>query len=69
MSQADFATRENIANLLINRVKLYPGKAVVEGIIPVVPDVLSFAQHVAMESKRQIVFVFEFSIYDKQLVR
>jgi site-specific DNA recombinase len=43
MARADFATRHKIANLLINRVKLYPDKAVVEGIVPVVPDVLSSA--------------------------
>ncbi|MCL5429659.1 MAG: recombinase family protein [Chloroflexi bacterium] len=43
MSKADFATRESIANLIINRVMLYPKKAVVEGIVPVVPDVLSSA--------------------------
>ena len=45
MGQADFAARKNIANLLINRVKLYPDKAIVEGVVPVVPDVLSSAQH------------------------
>jgi site-specific DNA recombinase len=45
MARADFATRESIANLIINRVKLYPEKAVVEGIVPVVPDVLNSAQH------------------------
>ncbi len=43
MSKADFATRESIANLIINRVKLYPNKAIIEGIVPVVPDVLSSA--------------------------
>ncbi|MEX1248633.1 MAG: recombinase zinc beta ribbon domain-containing protein [Anaerolineales bacterium] len=43
MSQATFATRESIANLLINRVKLYPNTVVVEGIVPVVPDMLSAA--------------------------
>jgi site-specific DNA recombinase len=47
MSQADFATRESIANLVINRVKLYPDKAVVEGIVPVLPDVLSSAHRCA----------------------
>jgi site-specific DNA recombinase len=35
MSKADFVTRAKIANLLINRVKLYPDRAVVEGNIPV----------------------------------
>ena len=35
MSKADFTTKAKIANLLINRVKLYPYRAVVEGNIPV----------------------------------
>lgn len=34
MSEADASSKQTIANLLINRVKLYPNKAVVEGIIP-----------------------------------
>ena len=47
MSKADAATRQTIANLLINRVKLFPTKAVVEGIIPTYPDALVPAQHAA----------------------
>ncbi len=47
MARADFSTRESIANLIINRVKLYPDKAVVEGIVPIVPDVLSSAHRSA----------------------
>ena len=47
MSKADFATRESIANLIINRVKLNPNKAIIEGIVPVVPDVLSSAHRSA----------------------
>lgn len=39
MKKADKQTKEKLANLLINRVKLFPDKAVVEGIIPV--DALS----------------------------
>jgi hypothetical protein len=35
MANADFATREKLVNLLVNSVKLFPSKAVVEGIIPV----------------------------------
>lgn len=35
MRKADNPTKEKLANLLINRVKLFPDKAVVEGIIPV----------------------------------
>ena len=45
MDKADFKTKEKIANLLINRVMLYPDKAVVEGIIPVGPYALSSATH------------------------
>lgn len=35
MHKADKQTKVKIANLLINRVKLFPDKAVVEGIVPV----------------------------------
>ena len=47
MSKADASTKQTIANLLINRVKLYPTKAVVEGTIPTHPDVLVPSQHTA----------------------
>jgi len=43
MANADHQTREKLANLLINRVVLYPDKARVEGNIPIVNDVLSSA--------------------------
>lgn len=45
MSKADAATKQTIANLLINRVKLYPNKAVVEGIIPLDRDALVPSKH------------------------
>jgi hypothetical protein len=35
MVKADFPTREKLVNILVNSVKLFPSKAVVEGIIPV----------------------------------
>jgi hypothetical protein len=42
IAKADFATKEKLANLLINSVTLYPKKAVVEGNIPVIQtDVLN----------------------------
>jgi len=42
MAKANFATKEKLANLLINSVTLYPKKAVVEGNIPVIQtDVLN----------------------------
>ena len=34
MRKADVSTKRTIADLLINRVKLYPERAIVEGIIP-----------------------------------
>jgi len=40
MNNAGIATKQTIANLLINRVKLYPNKAVVEGTVPLHPDAL-----------------------------
>ncbi len=45
MSKADASTKQTIANLLINRVKLYPQKAVVEGIIPLDRDALIPSKH------------------------
>src|SRR5690606_2457123 len=45
MSKADASTKQTIANLLINRVKLYPTKAVVEGIIPLDTDALVPSKH------------------------
>ncbi len=45
MSKADASTKQTISNLLINRVKLYPTKAVVEGIIPLDPYALVPTQH------------------------
>jgi hypothetical protein len=50
--------RETIANLIINRVKLYPDKAVVEGIVPVVPDVLSSAHRRAQLNQSKHSFPF-----------
>jgi len=46
MANADFATREKLVKLLINSVKLYPNKAIVEGIIPVASiDALITSNH------------------------
>ena len=45
MSKADPSTKQTIANLLINRVKLFPTKAVVEGIIPLDNYALIPAKH------------------------
>ncbi len=47
MSKADAATKQTIANLLINRVKLFPEKAVVEGIIPLDNYALVPSKHAA----------------------
>lgn len=41
MYKADFVTKEKIANLLINRVKLFPEKAIIEGVIPIDKDALN----------------------------
>lgn len=47
MSKADASTKQTIANLLINRVKLYPAKALVEGVIPLDRYALNPSKHAA----------------------
>jgi site-specific DNA recombinase len=54
MAKADFATREKLVNLLVNSVKLYPNKAIVEGIIPVSSfDALVPSNHNSMGIKNR----------------
>ena len=46
MANADFDTREKIANLLINSVDLHSDRAIIKGNIPVTQiDVLSRSHH------------------------
>ena len=45
MSKAEASTKQTIANLLINRVKLYPNKAIIEGIIPLDKYALTPSKH------------------------
>ncbi len=57
MEKADFQTREKIANLLINRVALYPDKARVEGNIPFHPDALVPSNHASpLQRQRDLGF-------------
>jgi site-specific DNA recombinase len=57
MGKADFQTREKIANLLINRVALYPDKARVEGNIPFHPDALVPSNHASPVPEGKILLL------------
>jgi len=57
MSKADFATKAKIANLLIDRVKLYPDRAIVEGAIPIDHYALEPAKHASPTLLGRTLFV------------